>query len=87
MGSMPNRLRLWDKFWHPIWDSDKDTTPPYRHIPDWVNATIDYPDGSREQWRFERCREGIRRYNVQQELVALHRLTTWPEPCLNPARQ
>ena len=78
---MSERLRLFNRYWDPIWDSGKAPfgMPAYRLIPTWVNASIDYDDGTRWIGRLYRCREGIRREaypdpNIFRNLIA------WPEP-------
>lgn len=83
---MSERLRLFNRFWDPIWDSDKAPFgfPAYPFIATWVNATIDYGDGTRWVGRLERCPEGIHRETYLDPTV-LRNLLAWPEPCINTA--
>lgn len=68
------RLRLYDKYYNLLWDSDADATPPYQHISDYVNATIDTPN-FRWSGILERRREGI----VREPLLDLQPLLEWPK--------
>lgn len=81
---MSNHLRLWNRFWDPIWDSEKAPYgfPAYPFISTWVNATIDYADGSRWVGRLERTREGIHREAYPDPNVFRY-LIAWPEPCID----
>jgi hypothetical protein len=72
------RTRLWDKQYRLIWDSATATTPAYQHVAATeVNATIDYPDGSRWSGLFYRTRVGVQRYTHDTEYLKY--LLEWPE--------
>lgn len=77
-GRNRDRTILYDNQWQPIWDSATATTPAYQHIPDWVHAVINHPDGTRWVGRFYRCPEGIKRWSMED----LRYLTMWPNPML-----
>lgn len=66
-------MKLWDKQFQPIWDSDVAVTPAYRHIDDWVHAVIDFTDGVRWTGLLYRCPEGVTRW-PHDDLTRLN----WP---------
>lgn len=72
-----DRLRLWDNQWCLMWDSAIATTPAYKHISTWTNATIDYSNGTRWSGQLKRCREGILRTSYE-DIRDIRDLTTWP---------
>lgn len=78
-GQQQPRTRLWDRQFRLLWDSTVDSTPAYRHIIDWVNATIDDPDGTRWSGWFHRCPEGIRR-EAYTHFEYLRHILRWPTP-------
>ena len=68
-----DRLRLWDRYYLPLWDSATATTPAYQHIATWVNATIQYPDGTHWHGQLIRTPNGIERWS-RDDIVVLE----WP---------
>ena len=77
-GQGRDRMRLFDNQWRPIWDSATATTPAYQHIPSWVHAVIDHPDGTRWTGQLYRCPEGIKRWSYED----LRHITVWNKPHL-----
>lgn len=75
---MSDRLRLWDRNWRLLWAADTSTEPAYRYVNTWVNATIDYDDGTRWVGQVYRCPEGLKRWSYED----LTKLTYWPNPVL-----